>query len=477
MLNYSQKIQFYPKRILNLSIIKNNYISNMNKFIIALMLLISSFGYSQKEQKIDGIVAVIGDEIITESDVTEMVNYAKADNQTITNKCDFVGTLMMNKMLLYKAKQDTIITARVTEDEVNRGVDGYVSYYKQGIGNDDAVLKYFKYKTMDALRSDLAKMVREKNLSDAKRYDIVKNVDVSPEDLKKFYQKHESEFPTVNEEMEYSQIILYPKLTEKHKQEYIDKLNKIKKDIQEGASFESKARLYSEDPGSAKNGGLIEGVKRGNMVKEFDAVAFSMEEGQISEPFETEYGFHIVYLEKKRGQVLDLRHILLRSVPDKEEIASAKEQLSKIRQDIKTDKITFKDAALKYSDDKYSKFNGGIVTNPKTNEERFEKLDLPTKILYNISGLKEGDVSDVFEDVDDKQKTVIRLLKINQIIPAHKMDLGTDYNKLKNFAKNEKQNDALKKWIEEQIPSTFITIQNDYKDCKFDVDWLQKNNQ
>ncbi len=425
-----------------------------------------------QEKKIDGIVAVVGDEIITESDINDAENYARSEGQIVSDKCNFVETMMKEKIILYKAKQDTLVT--VGKDEVSREADSRLDGYRNYFGSDENVLKNFKFKTMGELRNVLETMIKNQMYTQRKMMSITKNVDVSPEYLKKFYNSHESEFPNLNEEIEYAQIFLYPELSETHKQQLIDQLKGIKKQIQEGASFSDMAKKYSQDPGSAESGGLITNVKRGQMVKEFDAVAFSLDEGQISDPFETEYGYHIVYLEKKKGQVLNLRHILLMAVPDKDEIREATKKLEQIKSDIKAGKLTFSEAALKYSNDRYTKYNGGVLSNQQTGDNRFEKIKLPTKILYNLSGLVKGDVSEVFEDTDNN-RTVVKLLKITDVIPPHKMNLDIDYNRIKNFAQKTKENEIVEKWVENQIPTTFITIQDQYKKCKFSLNWLQTN--
>ena len=161
------------------------------------------------------------------------------------------------------------------------------------------------------------------------------------------------------------------------------------------------------------------------------------------------------------------------SVPNQEEIKTALEKLEKIKADIKAEKITFNQAALKYSDDKYTKYNGGILSNSQTGDNRFEKIKLPTKVLYNLSGLGKGDISEVFEDKENN-RTVVKLLKITDVIPAHKMNLEIDYNRIKSFAQKTKENEVIEKWVKAQIPSTFITVQDEYKKCNFSIDWLQK---
>ncbi|MDR1876067.1 MAG: peptidylprolyl isomerase [Flavobacteriaceae bacterium] len=441
----------------------------MNRIFLALTFFAAAFSFAQ-ERKIDGIVAVVGDEIITESDINDAENYARSEGQTITDKCSFVETMMKEKIILYKAKQDTLIS--VGKDEISREAESRLDGYRNYFGSDQNILTNFKFKTMAELRNILETMIKNQMYTQRKMSDVTKNVDVSPEYLKDFYKTHEAEFPYLNEEIEYAQIFLYPELTAEHKQELINQLNTIKKQIEEGASFADMAKRNSQDPGSAENGGLILNVRRGQMVKEFDAVAFGLDEGQISEPFETEFGYHIVYLEKKRGQIIDLRHILLMAVPNREEIRTAIKKLEDLKTEIKADKITFSQVALKYSNDKYTKYNGGLLSNQQTGDNRFEKIKLPTKILYNLSGLNKGDLSEVFEDKEGN-RTVVKLLKITDVIAAHKMNLEIDYNRIKGFAQKTKENEIIEKWVESQIPTTFITIQDEYKKCNFSVDWLQ----
>ncbi|TWP28190.1 peptidylprolyl isomerase [Apibacter muscae] len=441
----------------------------MNRILLILTFFASLYTYSQ-ERKLDGIVAVVGDEIITDTDIFDAENYAKSEGQQITDRCDFLENMMKEKIILYKAKQDTLIS--VSKDEVNREVDSRLDGYKNYFKTDQELLLNFKFKTMAELRSVLETMVRNQMYTQRKMFEITKNVDISPEYLRAFYQAHENEFPYLNDEIEYAQILMYPQLTDAHKQELINQLKDIKKQIQEGASFAEMAKTYSEDPGSAPNGGQILNVRRGIMVKEFDAVAFSLGEGEISEPFETEYGYHIIYLEKKRGQIIDLRHILLQSKPNQEEIAAALDKLKKIREEIISDKITFNEAVTKYSDDKLTKYNGGLLSNQKTGDNRFERSKLARKDSYNLLGLSKGDVSEAFED-DLNNRTGVKLLKITEVIPSHKMNLETDYNRIKGFAEKTKQNEVVEKWVETQIPSTYIKVQDSYKNCKFSNHWLK----
>src|SRR5690606_3491238 len=212
-----------------------------------------------------------------------------------------------------------------------------------------------------------------------------------------FYEEFKAELPDIPEEVEVSHIVIAPEIFPENEQKVIDELNNYKKEIEEGASFATKAILYSQDPGSASNGGLIQNVKRGQMVPEFDAVVFNLQEGEISEPFKTDFGYHIAFLEKRRGQELDIRHILIQLKPTPEEIAITQQKLDSIILQIEAGEMTFKEAAFRYSIDKYTKFNGGKLMDSNSGEDKMDRSKLPTKMLLAISGLNDGDISEPFE--------------------------------------------------------------------------------
>ena len=262
---------------------------------------------------------------------------------------------------------------------------------------------------------------------------------------------------------------MFPKLTDAHKQEIIDKLKKIKQDILNGETFENKARIYSDDPGSAANGGLYTNIGRGKMVKIFEATALNLQEGEISDPVESEFGFHIIQLVKKSGKLYDARHILLKAEPNAEEIATAKAEMEQIRKDILEGKTTFKDAAYKHSDDKNTKFNAGVIP-AEDGSDRQEKINLPATVAYQIAGVNKGDLTEVFMDELNQKKAVV-LMKVNDIIPEHSLDIATDFERIKSFALNKKKNEVLEKWVKENLADTFISLDNRYKDCQFKTDW------
>ncbi len=421
--------------------------------------------------KIEGIAAVVGEEVVLDTDVERDFQMAKAQGIEVKDRCEFLNNMLLEKVLIDRAKQDTLVT--VTNDEVQRTVKAQIDNFTRQIGSEKDVIDYFGFKTKAELENELQFYVRDNIYAREKRSLVVKGLDATPEEVRVFFQEHSAELPDVKDQYALSHIILYPEIEPENEQKIIDELNEIKKEVEEGASFATKAILYSEDPGSSSNGGQYLKVKRGTMVKEFDAVAFNLEEGEISEPFKTDYGYHIIQLEKRKGQELDLRHILITLKPTEQEIEKTVNKLDSIRLMINEGKISFKDAALRFSDDKYTKYNEGNLINPQSGEDRFERNELSTNLSNNLIGLQNQELSEVFVD-DYENKKVIRLIRLNEFIPEHKVNYAQDYSLLKRFAIRYKEQDVLMNWVRKQVPHTFVKIGDDYKSCDFEINWETK---
>lgn len=446
-------------------------IKNM-KYLFALSFLVTLISFNanaqvKKGDLVDGISAVVGDEIVLESDILEQQNYAAQQGAAQTNKCEFMEQILSNKLLIYKAKKDTLIQDRTAAIRAQAG-DKYNQILSQ-FPSERAMLDSYKFRSSYEMKNVIEKMDIDNYYAQSKYALITDKVNITPNEVTDFYNAFKYQLPQVKDEVVLSKIVMFPKLTDAHKQEIIDKLKKIKQDILNGESFENKARIYSDDPGSAANGGLYTNIGRGKMVKIFEATALNLQEGEISDPVESEFGFHIIQLVKKSGKLYDARHILLKAEPNAEEIAAAKAEMEQIRKDILEGKITFKDAAYKYSDDKNTKFNAGVIP-AEDGSDRQEKINLPATIAYQIAGLNKGDLTEVFMDELNQKKAVV-LMKVNDIIPEHSLDIATDFERIKSFALNKKKNEVLEKWVKENLADTFISLDNRYKDCQFKTDW------
>ncbi|RZK02122.1 MAG: peptidylprolyl isomerase, partial [Flavobacterium sp.] len=373
----------------------------------------------------------------------------------------------------HQALQDSII---VKDSEINSMMEEKIGIMlEQTRGTMDDLVKYYKKNSEEEFRTYFFEILKMNKLTSEMTNKIIDKVEITPEEVRTFFKGiKKEELPTFGDELEISQIVIRPQVTEAEKQKVRDRLNEFKKEIAAGSSFYSKAVLYSQDPGSKSNGGFMKVNRKTPLVKEFKDVAFSLDEGQISEPFETEFGFHIVYVEKIRGQDVDLRHILIAPKISEESMKEAKDEALMIRKKIIDGEITFADAARSSSDENETKANGGALLNPKTLDSRFELTKLDAMLYGQVSNLKTGEVSLPFIDEPRSGGKVFKLMMVTNRIAAHPADYSTDYIKIKEFALKDKQIKEIAKWTTEKIKDTYIKINGEYRDCDFLYNWLKK---
>ena len=424
-------------------------------------------------QKIDGIIATVGDYIILDSDIDKTFIEISAQGNSIKDitRCQMLGKLLEDKLYAHQAIQDSIV---VTDAEVKSMMNDRINYMVEQVGSMEKVLKYYKKDNEEDFKSYFIEILKENKLTSEMQKKIVDAVEITPEEVRTFFKTIPvAELPMFGAEMEVAQIVVTPKVTEEEKQKVIEKLKGFKKEVQEGASFFSKAVLYSEDPGSRPKGGFYKMTRKTPFVKEFKDVAFSLSEGEISEPFETEFGFHIILVEKIRGQEVDLRHILLAPKVSEASMKEAKERINLIKKRIESKEITFADAAKTMSDEKETRANGGQLVNPKTQDTHFEMTKMDPQMYAQVSSLKDTEVTSPFLDEDQKSVKRYKIMTVTNRINEHLADYGKDYIKIKDLALKEKQIKAIGKWTEEKIKETYIKINTDYKDCVFTNKWLK----
>ena len=449
-----------------------------NKIALIFGLLICAFNtmYAQPNQKrkIDGVVAVVGDYVVLDSDIDKTVIELRAqgvDTKDIT-RCELLGTLLEDKLYAHHAIQDSIV---VTDAEVNEFMNNQLDQMVEQAGDIDKVVKFYNKKNLEEFKAYFFDVVKMNKLTSQMRRKIVDEVEITPEEVRMFFTSIPKEdLPVFGAEMEVAQIVVEPVISQAEKQKAIDKLKELKKEVQEGSSFFSRAVIYSEDPGSASNGGYYKLTKKTQFVKEFKEVAFSLQEGEISEPFETEFGYHIIYLEKVRGQELDIRHILISPKVTDEAVAEARTKIETIRKKITDGEITFAEAARQFSDEKQTRNSGGILVNPRTMETRFELTKMDPTLYSQISELKDKEVSLPLVDQEKNGNKKFKLITVTNRFEEHTADYSTDYMKIRDLALKEKQLKAIGKWTEEKIKETYIKINGEYRECKFASNWLKK---
>lgn len=429
---------------------------------------------STLRQKIDGVIATVGDYLILDSDIDKSFLEISSQGGSVKDisRCQMLGKLLEDKLYAHQAIQDSIV---VTDEEVKSKLEEQLNYMVEQLGSMDKAVKYFKKTDETEFRADLFEIIKMNKLSSEMTKRIIDKVEITPEEVRNFFKKiPASDLPTFGAEMEVAQIVIKPKITDVEKQKVIDKLKEFKKEVQEGSSFSTKAVLYSQDPGSSSNGGYYKMNRKTPFVKEFKDVAFSLAEGEISEPFETDFGFHIIYVEKIKGQEIELRHILLVPAISVESLKEAKEKITQIKKKIDGKELTFAEAARAESDEKETRANGGLLVNPKTQDTHFELTKMDPSLYSQVSNLKEGEVSLPIVDADQNGKKKYKLVTVTNRINEHIADYAKDYIKIKEIALKEKQIDAIAKWSEEKIKETYIKINGEYRDCPFTSNWLKK---
>ena len=454
-----------------MSILKSNKLN----FILLFFIFVSITAFAQvKKQKVDGVIGVVGDYVILDSDIDKSYLELKSQNIDIKDiqRCQMFGKLLEDKLYAHQAIQDSIV---VTDADVNTKLDEQVNYMVEQLGSMEKVVQYFKKPNEAEFRSDLFEIIKVNRLTSEMQKKIVDEVSITPEEVRNFFKKiPKDDLPVFGAEMEVAQIVIKPVVSKESKQAVIDKLKEIKKEVQDGSSFYGKAVLYSEDPGSSSQGGFYKMDRKTQFVKEFKDVAFSMAEGEISEPFETDFGFHIIFLEKIRGQEVDLRHIVISPKVTDESLKAAKEKATLIRSKIEEKKITFTEAARTMSDEKETRNDGGVLTNPKTQDTRFELTKMDPSLYAQVSNLKDKEVSEPIVDEGRTGGKFYKIITVTNRFEEHTADYSKDYTRLKELALKEKQIKAIAKWSEEKIKETYIKINGEYRDCVLTNNWLKK---
>ena len=429
---------------------------------------------STGKQKIDGVIATVGDYIILDSDIDKSYLEISAGGGSVKDitRCQMLGKLLEDKLYAHQAIQDSIV---VTDAEVKGMMEDRLNYMIEQIGSLDKVVQYYKKDSEEEFRTYFSDILKEGKLSTEMQKKIVDAVEITPEEVRNYFKTIPiADLPFFGVELEVAQIVVTPKVSAEDKQKVIDKLNGFKKEIEEGSSFSTKAVLYSQDPGSRSNGGFYKMNRKTPFVKEFKDIAFSLAEGEISAPFETDFGFHIIYVEKIKGQEVELRHILLSPTVTETALNEAKEKITLIKKRIEDKEITFAEAARTLSDEKETRVNGGALINPKTQDTRFELTKMDPAFYSQVSNLKEGEVSAPVLDQGEEGKKKFKLITVTNRIDEHAADYAKDYIKIKDLALKSKQITAIGKWFDEKIKETYIKIIGEYRDCDFTNNWLKK---
>ena len=460
---------------------------SMKKLIktIFTLLIIVSFNftiYAQNEnqfvrQKIDGVAAVVGDFIILDSDIDKTLIDLQSQGVNVEqfDRCSLLGKLMEDKLYAHHAEQDSL---DVDNEQIYSYVDQTIDYFLNQLGNMEKVLEFYKKKDEQSFRQELFEINRINQLSETMQTSIIDEIEITPEEVRVFFENiPRYDLPIFGAELEISQIVVKPEISQEDKNKIIQRLESIKNDVVvNGSSFATKAILYSQDPGSRSSGGkyTLNRSRKNQMVKEFEDVAYRLKQGEVSEPFETDFGWHIVKVDKVRGQEIDVRHILLKPEVSNNALLEAKKKIDLIRKRIEDKELTFEEAAKSLSDEKATRNNGGVLINPTTGDTRFELTKIDPVLYTQIQRLKDNEVSAPLLEQDNVGSSSYKIIKVSNRYDEHVADYSKDFLKIKELALKEKQLNTIQTWMSEKIIETYISVNQDSRECNFANKWLKK---
>lgn len=451
----------------------------MKKIILSLLLLLSIAPLKMWAQKniIDEVIWVVGDEAILRSEVEEQRLRAQYDGTPIQGDpyCVIPEQIAIQKLYLHQAAIDSVV---VSETAVMNQVESRLNFFIAQIGSKEKMEEYFRKNTTD-LREELRDMIRNQQIIQQMQQKLVGDIKSTPSEVRRFFNELPADsIPTVPAEVELQIISFEPPVA-------IEEINRIKEKLRDfsdrvnngSADFSVLARLYSEDTESAKRGGELGFMGRGQLVPEFSAVAFNLPDTKkVSRIVQTEFGYHIIQLIEKRGDRINCRHILLKPHVSLVEKEKAIHNLDSISNLIRENKLTFEQAVLNFSMDKNTAMNAGLMLNDKNNTSKFEYQDLPPEVAKIAYAMNVGEVSKPFTMINKStNKEVVAVVKVKSKVENHKANLTEDYQMLKTYYENKMKQDFLNKWIVKKQKETYISIDPAWQNCKFQYPgWIKK---
>ena len=434
----------------------------MRIVITNIFLLFSFYMFSQS---IDKIQAKIGSEILLISDIENQYNQVLSQGVINTEnlRCNIIDELLLQNFLVHHAKIDS--TIEIVQDDIDAEINNRISFFEKQLGSLEKVESYFN-RSISSMEDELMLIVKDQFYSQKKQSKIINDVKITPNEVKDFYNKLiKDDIPTVPTKVELSQLVILPRISEEKEQIIKDKLNSFRKRIYDGEDFKVLATLYSDDPGSASSGGELGFMSRGDLVPEFERAAFKLKKDEISEVVQSKFGFHIIQMIERRGEQINVRHILLKPKFSSSSLKSASDKINSIKLEIDSNLLSFEEAIIKYSDDD-SKNNGGLIINPQTGTTQFTYEELDPSIRYMVEKMSEGDISKPsLTKSQDGTQAAYRLLKIKSKKLEHKANIIDDFDLLKEYALANKKQTVLDNWVSDNLDATFISLSPELSKC------------
>ena len=429
-------------------------------------------GIGQDEIVVDRIVAIVGKNMILESDLEsqylQLRMQGEIEGSASSVKCQILQKMLRDNLLLNQAELDSV---EVSDSDVEQNLDRRLRYFISQFGSQEKLEQYYE-KSLLEIKEEFRQMVKDFMLIEQVQNDITKNVFVTPNEVKAFYGTIPSDsLPLVSARVEMTQIIKMPPVSAEQKVMIKERLRDLRRRVMAGENFATLAILYSEDPASAAKGGEIGFFGRGELYPEYEAAAFKLKEGEISDIIETKAGFHIIQLMERKGDYINTRHILLQTKPSPEDLEKARLELDSLLLQIRNGEITFDDAVVKFSDDP-GKVSGGFIINDYDGTTWFPMDQLDPQVSFTVNKLEVGEISSPVPTQTEEGKEAFRLIKLKSRSEPHRANLVDDYSMITNWALENKKEQKIVEWVNKNVDNAYIMIIDDYTDCDFEIKWF-----
>lgn len=454
---------------------KFNKFSLFPGLFLTLAVMLPGFSLRAQKQIIDKVICEVGNEVILLSDLAEQIKMTESRQGPMRpeDKCFLLENMMVSKLLVHQAFVDSVV---VSEEELESQLDARIERILESMGNDVTQFEAYYGKTTNEVRDDFREDLRNQLTSERMRNQLLEEILITPSEVRQFYESiPKDSMPYLSSEVEVSEIVLYPVPNEESKKRARDKMDKIITWLKAGEKFEELAATFSDDPGSARNGGDLGWAKRGGFVPEYEAAAYNLEPGQVSEIVESDFGYHLIQLMELRGNTIHTRHILIKPEIEDQDLVLAKNTLAKVRTMILNDSITFSKAVKQYGHKKEQSYsNDGRITNPRSGDTFFEIKDLEPEVYFTLDTMKVKGISSPVELIAPTGEKYYKILFLNSRTDPHQANLKQDYAKFQALAKESKKNELLVKWLETHIESTYIRVDPLFLNCPNIQQWVLK---
>jgi len=442
-------------------------------FAVVLLFLLgtSDDGSSQERVVIDRVIGVVGNTAILQSDLVEHRRQVEAQGVDLGPNpyCVLLDDMMFQKLLFNQAIIDSV---EVSDTQIEQEIERRLRFFIQQIGSRERLEEYYG-KSVEELREEFWDPIREQLISQRMESEITRNVTVTPSEVREYFDNlPEDDIPMVESEMSLAKIMIEPAVEQEEIDAVIERLQGFRQRIMDGESFRTLAILYSDDAASARRGGELGFYSRGDLHPEFEAVAFNLHPGEVSDIVETRSGFHIIEQIERRGEQVNVRHLLLRPQVSIEVEQQTRNKLDSIRTLIMSEEMTFAEAARRFSDHPTGR-SGGTILNPYTGTTRFKTEEMDPNLFFVVDRLEVGEISRPIQTMTDDGQPAFQIVTVRERIDPHPANLKQDYDFIQKLAQQEKRKEAINRWVIRRLQSTYVSIDEDYKDCDFDIPWLQ----